>query len=107
MRKLSQNKGSSRAALTLSYLKVVNNKQKVVNNGLKCIKKWLDANKLALNVEKTNFIIFHSPQTSLNEHVIIKFGKQHVSRAKYVKFHGLLFDENLSWNCHLNELSKF
>ena len=24
------------------------------------VKKWLDANKLALNVVKTNFVIFHS-----------------------------------------------
>ena len=32
--------------------------QKVVNKELKLVKKWLDANKLALNVEKTNFIIF-------------------------------------------------
>ena len=47
--------------------------QKVLNNKLKCIKKWLDANKLALNIEKVNFIILHSPQKSLNDHVIIKF----------------------------------
>ena len=80
--------------------------QKVVNNELTCIKKWLDAKKLALNSEKTNFIIFHSPQKYLNDHVIIKFGKQHVSSAKYVEFLGLLLDENLSWNYHLNELSK-
>ena len=34
--------------------------QKVVNRELRHVKKWLDANKLALNVDKTNFIIFHS-----------------------------------------------
>ena len=38
--------------------------------------------------------------------MIIKFGKQHVSRAKCVKFLDLLLNENLSWNHHLNDLSK-
>ena len=25
------------------------------------VKKWLDANKLALNLDKTNFVLFHFP----------------------------------------------
>ena len=80
--------------------------QKVVNKELRHIKKWLDANKLALNVDKTNFVIFHSPQNSLNDIVNIKIGNQHVKQAKYVKFLGLLLDEHLSWKYHLSELSK-
>ena len=80
--------------------------QMVVNSELKHIKKWLDANKLALNVDKTNFVIFHSPQKPLYENITIKFGKQHVTKAKHVKFLGLLLDENLSWKHHLSELSK-
>lgn len=35
--------------------------QNVVNNELKKVKMWLDVNKLSLNVDKTNFIIFKSP----------------------------------------------
>ena len=33
--------------------------QKIVNRELKKIKKWLEANRLALNVDKTNYVIFH------------------------------------------------
>ena len=80
--------------------------QKVVNKELKLVKKWLDANKLALNVEKTNFIIFHSLKNLLHDTVNIKIGKKHVKQVKYVKFLGLLLDENLSWKYHLDELSK-
>ena len=36
--------------------------QKVMNRELKKVKKWLDANQLALNIDKINFVIFHSPQ---------------------------------------------
>ena len=80
--------------------------QKIVNKELKQVKKWLDANKLALNVDKTNFVIFHSPKKSLDEAINIKIGKELVKQAKYVKFLGVLLDENLTWKYHLSELSK-
>ena len=40
--------------------KDLSNLTKVVNKELRLVKKWLDANKLSLNVDKTNYIIFHS-----------------------------------------------
>ena len=55
--------------------------QKILNRELRKAKKWLDANRLALNVEK-------------------------IQREKYVKFLGVLLDENLSRRYHINELSK-
>ena len=33
-----------------------------VNNELKKVKAWMDCNKLALNIEKTNYVLFHSPK---------------------------------------------
>ena len=80
--------------------------EKVVNKELKKVKKWLDANKLALNIAKTKFVIFHSPKNALVKAVNIKIGNNHVNQAKYVKFLGLLLDESLSWKYHLSELSK-
>ena len=53
------------------------NLNKIVNKELKLVKKWLDANKLSLDIDKTNYIIL-----------------------------GLLMDEHLSWKFHLSELSK-
>ena len=35
--------------------------QKIMNRELKKVKKWLDANRLALNIDKTNFVVFHPP----------------------------------------------
>ena len=45
------------------------------------------------------------PQVDFNT-VNIEIGKDHVNQAEYVKFPGLLLDENLSWKYHLSELSK-
>ena len=33
--------------------------EKTINKHLKKVKKWFDANKLALNISKTNFVLFH------------------------------------------------
>ena len=70
---------------------------KKVNNELKCSKRWLDAYKLILNVSKSNYIVFHSTTTSIPSCLPIKLGKNHIARAKYVKFLGILLDEHLSW----------
>ena len=67
---------------------------------------WLDVNKLSLNIDKTNFIIFKSPQHSFTEVVNIRIGNLHVKKTCYIKFLGVLLDENLSWKFHLTELSK-
>ena len=80
--------------------------QSLVNRELKKVKMWLEVNKLSLNIDKTNFIIFKSPQHSLPETVSIKIGKFPIKRTCYVKFLGVLLDENLSWKYHLTELSK-
>ena len=48
--------------------------QRVVNTELKKVKTWLDVNRLSLNMDKTNFIIFKSPQHHSAEVVKIKVG---------------------------------
>ena len=80
--------------------------QRTVNKELIKVKMWLDINKLSLNIDKTNFIIFKSPQHSSSEIINIKIGNLPVKKTCYVKFLGVLLDENLSWKYHLTELSK-
>ena len=79
---------------------------KIVNKELRLVKKWLDANKLSLNIDKTNYIIFHSSSVNVPSGSDIKIGKKHIKRVKFVKFLGPLLDEHLSWKYHLSELSK-
>ena len=72
--------------------------QKVVNRELRKVRKWLEANRLALNIDKTNFIIFHSPQHKLTDHIVLKIGNKNIKQESYVRFLGVLLDSNLSWN---------
>ena len=80
--------------------------QKIMNRELRHVKKWLEANKLALNIEKTNFVVFHSPGKKVTDHIILKFGRKKITHANHVKFLGVLLDETLSWRSHLIELSR-
>ena len=80
--------------------------QKIMNRELRHVKKWLEANKLALNIEKTNFVVFHSPSKKLTEPIILKCGRKKIIHANHVKFLGVLLDETLSWRSHLIELSR-
>ena len=79
-----------------------------MNRELRKVKKWLDVNCLALNIDKTNFVIFHSPRAKLPEPIVIRFCRKRIQREerKYVKFLGVLSDENLCWKYHIYELSK-
>ena len=50
---------------------------KVFNKELRSVKKWHDANKLSLNIDKTNYIIFHSSSVKVPSDSDIKIGKKH------------------------------
>ena len=79
-----------------------------MNRELKDVKKLLDANKLALNIEKkNNFVLFHSAVKKIMEPIVLQFGHKK-NRANHVEFLGVLLDENetLSWKYHLIELSR-
>ena len=80
--------------------------EKVVNRELRKVRKWLEANRLALNVDKTNFVIFHSQQQKLTDHIVLKIGNKKIKQESDVKFLGVLLDSNLSWKFHLAQLSK-
>ena len=79
---------------------------KKVNTELKHVKRWLDANKLSLNTNKTNYMIFHCPGAALRVNAAIRIGNRFIFRVKYIRFLGLLLDENLSWKYHLSQLSR-
>ena len=69
--------------------------------------KWCISNKLTINAEKTNFVLFHTinkpmPQ-QLNE---IETEFMTIMRVKSFKYLGLTLDETLNWNEHVNELCK-
>ena len=74
----------------------------VVNLELHKVCEWLTANKLTLNVKKSNFIIFHPHQKKIDYQVNLQIfdydSKTYLplEQKSYVKYLGVLIDSNLS-----------
>ena len=72
------------------------NLERVVNAELGKLQKWLCANRLALNVKKTNFLIFHPYNKPIKEVVTLKINKIAIAEEQFVKYLGVLIDSTLS-----------
>ena len=71
--------------------------------------KWLKANKLSLNVAKTEFIIigfYQRLQTQAEVSIQAHIEGKEIKRVDSSKFLGLTIDENLSWSKHIDNISK-
>ena len=82
------------------------NIQKIVNRELRKVRKMQIANRLDLNIEKTNFVFFHSQQRIITDRIALKIGKKKIKQESSVRFLGVLLDSTLTWKNHLTELSK-
>ena len=72
------------------------------------IRIWLAANKLTLNMTKTEFLLIGSRQrlSTLQRNPIIEINKFQIKQVSTSKSIGVHIDGNLSWECHINEISK-
>ena len=80
--------------------------ERIVNKELKWLHHWLSVNRLALNISKTNFVIFHPYNKPTKEFITIKINKKAIAEEKYVKYLGVLIDSSLSWKYHIDNLTK-
>ncbi len=79
---------------------------KTLNTDLQLLFEWLCANRLSLNVSKTEFIIFRPPKKTLNERIVLKLNGTKLYESTKIKYLGLIMDPKLRWNHHINELNK-
>ena len=79
-----------------------------INTELKRINLWLKANKLSLNVAKTEFMVISSRQKlqSLNDKTNVNVEGDKINQTDHSKALGLNMDENLSWKEHIHATSK-
>ena len=80
--------------------------QKYLNFDFKFLHKWLLANKISLNCDKTELIFFHKPRTKLPEKIKIKLNGTVLKHTHAIKYLGVYLDETLSGDHHCKELSK-
>ena len=78
------------------------------NIDLKNISDWLLANKLSLNVTKTEqmFIASDDSLNKISDSAIIYLGHKQLKRVRKSKYLGIPIDERLSWAEHIDIVSK-
>ena len=80
--------------------------EETMNKELRKIDKWLTTNRLALNVDKLHFVLFHSSSNITHRKIRIKIRNERITEENDVKLLGVLLDSTLSWKPHITELSK-
>ena len=79
--------------------------EKTVNEELKKLSLWLNLNRLALNVSKTNFVIFRSYQKIPNHKVNLVMNNKSLEQKDHVKYLGVLLDQHLNWKKQIKNVS--
>ena len=82
----------------------------VVNNELKVLSDWFKANRLSLNVKKTNYLMFGYKQIAANCHTgntefCIKIDEVNIMEVEYTKFLRVFIDKKLTWQRHITYIS--
>ena len=72
----------------------------VINKELRKLGRWLIVNRLSLNIDKTNFLIFHPYNKPLKQRITLKIHKKAISESDYIKYLGIMADSTLTWNIH-------
>ena len=74
------------------------NLEKTINNELCKVHALLCANRLSLNIDKSNFVIFHPPQKNVQGLKLnLKINDQQLNRKFFIKYLGIMIDSNLNW----------
>ena len=78
--------------------------KKYINHDMSLLCHWLKANKLSLNTSKTEIILFRSQHKQINKKLNFRLSGQKIKLSKSVKYLGLILDEYLTWESHINIL---
>ena len=90
--------------MTLAYSTQTNPTEKMeieVNISLDNIANWLKANKLTLNVRKTNLLVFNSRKNGKEKPPVkLLTNDEELEQKDFAKYLGVYFDKQLSWSKH-------
>ena len=68
------------------------------------VHEWLCANKLSLNIDKSNFVIFHPPQKKVNYIINLKINDKSLEQRESIKYlRVIVIDCNLNWKAHVHD----
>ena len=72
--------------------------ERILNEELTHVSSWLIANKLSLNVGKSNLLLFRTRNDKTDFHLDIKINGLTIEEKEYAKYLGILIDNKLSFS---------
>ncbi len=82
----------------------LNKLYQIANSDLDVLQNWFTENKLCLNANKTKHVLFRQKTNRRESDLVLKIGSDIIERQESVKFLGVILDETLSWDQHINKL---
>ena len=76
----------------------------ILNEELHKLTEWLGANKLALNISKTKYMIFHTSNRKIT-YPNLKINNTNIERVTQFNFLGVMFNSHMDWSRHINYIS--
>jgi len=78
----------------------------VVNSELITLSDWFRANRLSLNITKTNYMLFGFKNISQHASATFVIDNQPITYVEYTKFLGVLIDRKFTWRRHVSYISS-
>ena len=72
---------------------------------MKQLNNWLSTNKISLNLEKPELVIFKSPRKVLSDEMKIKLTQQRFYPSNSGKYFGVRIDKFLHWHDQVNDIA--
>ena len=73
---------------------------------MKKLSFWIHANKIPLNVAKTEVILFKTKHKPCDANLRLKFCKKRLHKTTYLRCLGIKIDGNLNWKIHILDLAS-
>ena len=77
-----------------------------LNKDLKELSFWLNANKIALNVAKTEVILLKTKHKPCDTDLRLKLCRKRLYKTKHLRYLGVKIDDNLNWKIHIHYIAS-
>ena len=72
----------------------------IANSSVKDVVLWFQVNRLSVNLDKTCYSIFR--HSDVSDSLELKIGTTVLKRVTTCKYLGIIIDDKLSWNDHID-----
>ena len=77
---------------------------KLINHDLALLVQWLRSNKISLNTNKTEILLFRPKGKTITKHLNFRISRERIKTSTTVKYLGIPLHEHLNWQPHIDSL---